>query len=96
MFRRHATTASEDPALVIVRDGYHPAVIERSAGRPVTIAFRREERTTSSRAVLLRDLGRYSELPEGQTTTIACGMLAAGDYEFCSTDGLLRGLLRVR
>lgn len=95
MFRRRAT-ASEEPVLVIVRDGYHPAIVERSAGRPVTIAFRREERTTSSKAVLLRDLGLYSELPEGQTTTIACGMLAAGDYEFCSTDGLLRGLLRIR
>lgn len=81
---------------MIVRDGYHPAVIERPAGRPVTIAFRREDYTASSKAVVLRDLGRYCELPEGQTTTIACGTLAAGDYEFCSTDGLLRGLLRIR
>lgn len=90
-----AANPRSGPSVIVVRDGYHPATVDVPAGRPVLLAFRREERTRSSQAVLLAGLGRYVELPPGRTTVVEIGALKAGDYPFSSPDGLLQGTLRV-
>ena len=93
--RRHRKAAAQD-ALIVVRSGYHPAVVRVRAGVPLRLRFRREESGRCSDSVLLPELGRFAQLPEGETVTIDCGALEPGDYEFSCHAGVLRGVLAVR
>lgn len=93
--RRRPPAAAPGP-LVIVRSGYHPDVIRARAGEPVRLRFRRKESGPCSASVLLPQLGRFAELPEGETVVVECGVLAAGDYDFECADGVLHGTLMVR
>ena len=93
--RRRRDAAAQD-ALVVVRSGYHPEVVSAHAGVPLRLRFRREESGPCSQSVLLPELGRYAELPEGETVVIDCGALDPGDYEFSCGDGMLRGKVAVR
>ena len=94
--RRRRDPAAAQDALVVVRSGYHPRVVTARAGVPLRLRFRREEAGPCSESVLLPELGRFAELPEGETVVIDCGPLEAGDYEFSCGEGVLRGTLTVR
>jgi plastocyanin domain-containing protein len=82
--------------VIVVRDGYHPDLVVARAGTPVRLTFRREESRPCSDTVLLPELGRLVELPEGRSVSVDCGALEPGDYEFSCERGALRGRLVVR
>jgi plastocyanin domain-containing protein len=46
--------------------------------------------------VLLPELGRFAELPEGRSVSIDCGILEPGEYEFSCERGHLRGRIVVQ
>ena len=96
MLRRRATAGATQDALIVVRGGYHPDVVEARAGSPIRLRFRREESLPCSDTILLPELGRFAELPEGETVAIECGPLTPGDYEFSCARGALQGTLVVR
>ena len=81
---------------VLVRNGYHPAVVSAEAGVPVRLRFHREERDPCSETVLLPELGRFADLPEGETVAIDCGPLEPGEYDFSCPRGVLHGRLVIR
>ena len=80
----------------MVRGGYHPDLVVVHAGAPVRLTFRREESRSCSDTVLLPELGRFVELPEGRSVSVDCGVLEPGVYEFSCERGALRGRLEVR
>ena len=96
MLRRRATAGLTQDALIVVRGGYHPDRVRARAGLPVRLRFRREESLPCSDTVLLPELGRFAELPEGETVSIDCGPLEPGDYQFSCARGALHGMLVVR
>jgi plastocyanin domain-containing protein len=96
MLRRRGTAGASQEALIVVRGGYHPGVVKARAGTPVRLRFRREESLACSDTVLLPQLGRFADLPEGETVAIDCGPLDPGDYEFSCARGALHGTLVVR
>jgi plastocyanin domain-containing protein len=93
---RAAGLAAPQERLIVVRAGYHPDVVAARAGVPVRLTFRREESDPCSDAVLLPELGRFAELPEGRSVSIDCGILEPGEYEFLCERGNLRGRVVVR
>ena len=93
--RRPAKLARQD-ALVVVRDGYHPAVVEARADTPLRLRFRRDESVRCSETVLLPELGRFADLPEGETVTIDCGTLEPGEYDFSCPRGAVHGRLVIQ
>lgn len=94
--RRRPRAPAVQDALIVVRAGYHPGRVVARAGVPVRLTFRREESRSCSDTVLLPELGRFVELPEGRSVSVDCGELEPGDYEFSCARGALRGRLVVR
>jgi Cu+-exporting ATPase len=82
--------------VIVVRAGYHPNVVVARAHVPVRLTFQREESHPCSDTVLLPELGRFAELPEGQSVSVDCGSLEPGEYEFSCTRGAPTGRLVVR
>jgi protein-S-isoprenylcysteine O-methyltransferase Ste14 len=91
---RRRRAAAQD-ALVIVKSGYHPDVVTARAGAPVLLRFRREESAPCSDTVLLPTLGRFAQLPEGETVSLYLPALEPGDYEFRCGRDVLHGRLLV-
>ena len=94
--RRRIRTPAVQEAVIVVRDGYHPDLVVARAGVALRLTFRREESNPCSDTVLLPELGRFVELPEGRSVAVDCGELEPGDYEFSCERGALRGRLVVR
>ena len=93
---RAADMAAPQERLIVVRAGYHPQLVAVDAGTPVRLTFRREESDPCSDAVLLPELGRFAELPEGRSVSIDCGILEPGEYEFSCERGNLHGRIVVQ
>ena len=93
---RRAAKLTRQDALVVVRDGYHPAVVEARADTPLRLLFRRDESARCSETVLLPELGRFADVPEGETVTIDCGMLEPGEYDFSCPRGAVHGRLVIQ
>ena len=82
-------------AMVLVKGGYTPDVIVVQHGRPVRLAFRREETAACSEMVVFGDFGKSAKLPEGETVTVELLPEKPGTYEFACQMGMLRGRLVV-
>lgn len=96
LFHRPADVAAPQERVIVVRAGYHPELVSVDSGAPLRLTFRREESDPCSDAVLLPELGRFAELPEGRSVSIDCGVLEPGEYEFSCERGNLRGRIVVR
>jgi plastocyanin domain-containing protein len=93
---RTADAAAPQERVIIVQAGYHPERVAVDVGAPVRLTFRREGSDPCSDAVLLPELGRFAELPEGRSVSIDCGILEPGEYEFSCERGHLRGRIVVQ
>jgi plastocyanin domain-containing protein len=95
--RMHAVASAATPGepLVRVSGGYLPDVVYATAGRPIRIAFLREETAASSEHVLFPAFGKSTMLPAGQTVVVELPARPPGTYEFTCAMGILRGRLVV-
>ncbi len=80
---------------ILVKGGYHPAVVQVEAGTPVRMTFRREETNPCSEQVVFDAFGKHADLPEGQLVPVELMPERPGEYPFTCGMGMLRGTLVV-
>jgi len=93
---RSAASASSDAAgrqdiTVVVRGGYEPSTIRVKAGRPVRLAFDRQETSSCSEEIVFPDFNLRRFLPAHQRTVIELTPPKAGTYEFMCGMSMLHG-----
>ncbi len=82
-------------AVVEVKGGYSPAVIEAEAGVPLRLIFDRKEDGECSSHVVFSDFGVDLALPAFRTTTLTLHPDEPGEYPFACGMNMLHGMLRV-
>ena len=82
-------------AVVEVKGGYSPAVIEAEAGLPLRLIFDRKEDGECSSHVVFSDFGVDLALPPFHTTTLTIHPDEPGEYGFACGMNMLHGTLRV-
>ena len=80
-------------AVVEVKGGYNPAVIEAEAGMPLRLIFDRKEECSSH--VVFSDFGVDLALPAFRTTTLTLHPDQPGEYPFACGMNMLHGTLRI-
>lgn len=93
--RRQAIQSRDDIGPVRVRGGYSPDVVRVRAGKPIRIAFVREETASCSERVVFPAFGRSTMLPYGERVLVELPPTPPGTYEFTCAMKLLRGTLVV-
>ena len=93
--RRPAARSRSDIGLVRVRGGYSPDVVRARAGRPIRIAFVREETASCSERVVFPAFGRSTMLPYGERVLVELPAAPPGTYEFTCAMNMLRGTIVV-
>lgn len=78
---------------VVVRGGYEPSTIRVKAGRPVRLAFDRQETSGCSEEIVFPDFNVRKFLPAYQRTVIELTPPKAGTYEFTCGMSMLHGKL---
>lgn len=76
---------------VIVRGGYDPSTIRVKAGRPVRLAFDRQETSSCSEEIVFPDFNLRRFLPAYQRTVIELTPPKAGTYDFTCGMSMLHG-----
>jgi len=82
-------------AMIVVKGGYTPDTIVVRHGRPVRLAFRREETAGCSDKVIFADFDKSAELPTGQLVSVELMPEKPGEYAFGCPMGMFRGRLVV-
>ena len=82
-------------AVVEVKGGYNPAVIEAEAGMPLRLIFDRKEDGECSSHVVFSDFGVDLALPAFRTTTLTLHPDQPGEYPFACGMNMLHGTLRI-
>ena len=82
-------------AVVEVKGGYSPAIIEAEAGLPLRLIFDRKENGECSSHVVFSDFGIDLALPAFRTTTLTLHPNEPGEYGFACGMNMLHGTLRV-
>lgn len=80
---------------VRVEGGYSPDVITVTAGRPVRLVFYRDDTSSCSERVVLRDFGISKALPYRQRTPVEFTPTQPGEYPFVCGMNMLRGRIIV-
>lgn len=93
----HATASGEGVQEIEVRvkGGYDPDVLIVEAGRPVRIAFQRNETADCSEEVVFGDFGIRKKLPAFETTPVEFTPGEPGEYVFTCGMAMMRGKLVV-
>ena len=82
-------------AVVEVKGGYSPAVVEAEAGVPLRLIFDRKEDGECSSHVVFSDFGVDLALPAFRTTTLTLHPDQPGEYPFACGMNMLHGTLRI-
>lgn len=82
-------------AVIEVKGGYSPSVIEAEAGVPLRLMFDRKESGECSSHVVFPDFGIDRVLPAFRTTTVTLTPNRPGEYGFACGMNMLHGTLRV-
>ena len=82
-------------AVVEVKGGYSPAIIEAEAGLPLRLIFDRKEDGECSSHVVFSDFGIDLALPAFRMTTLTLHPNEPGEYGFACGMNMLHGTLRV-
>lgn len=82
-------------AVVEVKGGYNPAVIEAEVGMPLRLIFDRKEDGECSSHVVFSDFGVDLALPAFRTTTLTLHPDQPGEYPFACGMNMLHGTLRI-
>ncbi|HEX8944461.1 MAG TPA: cupredoxin domain-containing protein [Gemmatimonadaceae bacterium] len=86
-----ANASGRQDITVVVRGGYEPATIRVKAGRPVRLAFDRQETSGCSEEIVFPDFNLRKFLPAYQRTLIELTPPKAGVYEFTCGMSMLHG-----
>jgi plastocyanin domain-containing protein len=87
---------SRQEATVVVGRAYAPNVIVIRQGRPVRLKFIRQGTAACSQEVVFPDLARRVRLYDGELAMVDFTPERAGEYEFTSGTGTLRGRVIAR
>ena len=82
-------------AVIEVKGGYSPSVIEAEAGIPLRLVFDRKEDGECSSHVVFSDFGVDRMLPAFRTTTLTLDPTEPGEYGFACGMNMLHGTLKV-
>jgi Cu+-exporting ATPase len=82
-------------AIVTVKGGYSPSLVEVQAGTPVRLLFDRQESGDCSSRVVFADFKINQTLPAYATTAVEFTPTEPGDFEFACGMNMLHGRLRV-
>lgn len=95
--KAHRATLADgcQEAVIEVKGGYSPSVIEAQAGIPLTLYFDRQEDGECSSHVVFSDFGIDQALPPFRTTSLTVTPREAGEYPFACGMNMLHGTLRV-
>ncbi|MEO5816224.1 MAG: cupredoxin domain-containing protein [Gemmatimonadaceae bacterium] len=80
---------------ITVKGGYSPDLIVVKQGRPVRLAFYRDETASCSEEVIFGDFGIARALPAFKTTPIEFVPDKAGEFTFTCGMNMIRGKLVV-
>ena len=80
----------------IGQQGYSPAKLEIPAGRPVTIAFIRDNSPNCGSEVIFPKLNIRQAIPPGQTAVVQLPAQPAGEISFACGMGMFRGMIVAR
>jgi plastocyanin domain-containing protein len=89
----NAGASGRQEVTVVVRGGYEPSTIRVKAGRPVRLAFDRQETSSCSEEIVFPDFNVRKFLPAHQRTIIELTPPKAGTYEFSCGMSMLHGRL---
>lgn len=87
--------AGSQSAVITVRGGYTPAVLQLEPGKPVHLTFDRQESGECSSHVVFEDFGIDVALAPFSRTEVDLPALASGDYGYACGMNMLHGMLRV-
>src|SRR5690348_1009651 len=87
----NAGASGRQEVTVVVRGGYEPSTIRVKAGRPVRLAFDRQETASCSEEIVFPDFNVRKFLPAHQRTIIELTPPKAGTYEFMCGMSMLHG-----
>lgn len=87
------TVGGRQDVTVVVRGGYEPSTIRVKAGRPVRLAFDRQETSGCSEEIVFPDFNVRKFLPAYQRTVVEITPPTAGTYEFTCGMSMLHGKL---
>lgn len=82
-------------AVIEVKGGYSPALIEAEAGMPLRLVFDRKEDGECSSHVVFADFGVDLALPAFRTTALTLRPQNPGEYPFACGMNMLHGTLKV-
>ena len=82
-------------AVIEVKGGYSPSIIEAESGMPLRLVFDRKEDGECSSHVVFSDFGIDRLLPAFRTTTLTLDSLQPGEYGFACGMNMLHGTLKV-
>ena len=82
-------------AVIEVKGGYSPAIIEAEAGIPLRLVFDRKEDGECSSHVVFSDFGVDLALPAFRTIALTLNPDEPGDYPFACGMNMLHGTLRI-
>ncbi|EFA23474.1 copper-exporting ATPase [Bifidobacterium gallicum DSM 20093 = LMG 11596] len=80
-------------AVITVRGGYSPAVLEVQAGRPVQLVFDRQEGGECSSHVVFAEFGMDVTLPANERTIVTLPALSAGEHAYACGMNMLHGMI---
>lgn len=92
---RATLNESGQEAVIEVKGGYSPSVIEAEAGVPLTLLFDRKEDGECSSHVVFEDFGVDQALPAFRSTAVTLTPQSPGEYPFACGMNMLHGTLRV-
>lgn len=81
---------------ITVKGGYSPDVVVVEAGRPVRLAFYRDETASCSEHVVFSDFRIARDLPAYQETAVEFTPERPGEFTWTCGMGMMRGKLIVR
>ncbi|MBW3095293.1 cupredoxin domain-containing protein, partial [Bifidobacterium sp. 64T4] len=93
-YRAHLEGGVQE-AVIEVKGGYSPSVVEAEAGMPLRLVFDRKEDGECSSHVVFSDFGVDKALPAFRSTTVTLQPSEPGEYGFACGMNMLHGTLRV-
>ncbi len=88
-----AAVPAEAIRIKVSQNGYTPARVSAPAGRPLTLAFTRDDSPNCGGEVVFPSLGIRAKLPANETVLVNLPALPEGEIRFACGMGMYRGMI---